>query len=92
MRRPFAAVLKATFSYAMALMDKVEGWKEEKWVGSYFTASMWIITKAVLCDGRKRDPHLDMQPILAILKKSASWVTEEFFVGSRMDYGFKWSQ
>ena len=27
---PFAAVPKATFSFAMTVMDKVEGWNEEK--------------------------------------------------------------
>ena len=46
----------------MTVMDKVDGWNEEKWVGSYFAASMWINTKAVFCDGRKRDPPLDLQP------------------------------
>ena len=30
---PFAAVPKTTFSFAMTVMDKVEGWHEEKWVG-----------------------------------------------------------
>ena len=53
---------KATFSYAMAVMDKVEGWKEEEWVGSYLAASMWM--------------HL--QPILAIIIESVSWVNEDF--------------
>ena len=32
-RRPFAAVPKAMFPFAMALMDKVEGWNDEQWVG-----------------------------------------------------------
>ena len=73
-RRPFAAVSEATFSFAMAVMDKVEGWNEEKWVGSYLAASMWKNTKAVSCDGRKRDPPLDMQTILAIIIESVSWV------------------
>ena len=50
-QRPFAAVPKATFSFAMAVMDKVEGWNDEEWVGSNLVASMWIYTKAVLCDG-----------------------------------------
>ena len=76
--RPFAAVPKATFSNAMAVMDKVEGWKEEEWVGAYFAASMWIFTKAALCDGRKRVPPVDVQTILAIIIASASWVTEDF--------------
>ena len=73
MRRPFAAVPKATFSYAMSVMDKVEGWNEEKLVGSYLAASMWIYTKAALCDGRKRDPPLDLQPFLAIIIESVTW-------------------
>ena len=77
-RRPFAAVPKATFSCAMAVMDKVEGWNDEKWVGSYFVACMWIYTKAVLCDGRTRDPPLDLQPFLAFIMESVSWVTEDF--------------
>ena len=76
-RRPFAAVPKTTFSYAMAVMDKVEGWKEQ-WVGLYFSASMWIYTKAALCDGCKRDPPLDWQPVLALIIESVSWVTEDF--------------
>ena len=76
-RRPFAAVPKATFSRAMAVMDKVEGWKEEECVLSYLAASMWIYTKAALCDGRKRDPLLDLQPVLATITESVSWVTED---------------
>ena len=55
-RWPFAAVPKATFSCAMAVMNKVGGWSEEEWVGSYLVACMWIHTKAVLCDGSRRDP------------------------------------
>ena len=34
-------------------MDKIEGWEEEKLVGSSFAACMWIYTKAVLCDGQE---------------------------------------
>ena len=75
--RPFAALPKATFSYAWQEKDKVEGWKEEKLVGLYLAASMCIHIKAALCDGRKRDPPLDLQPILAIIIESVSWVTEE---------------
>ena len=77
-RRPFAAVPKATFSGAMAVMYKVEGWNEEEWwVGSHLAASIWIYTKAALCDGRKRDPPLDLQPFLATIIESVSWVTED---------------
>ena len=39
---------KAEFSYAIAVMDKIE----ESLVGSRFAASMWIYTKAVTCNGQ----------------------------------------
>ena len=38
---------------------------------------MWIHTKAVLCDGRGRDPLLDLKPILRIIMEGVSWVTED---------------
>ena len=66
-RRPLKAVLKATFPFAMTVMDKVEGWNEEQWVGAYFAACRWICTKAVLCDGRRCDPPQDLQPKLGII-------------------------
>ena len=47
-------------------------------VGSYIVARMWTYTKAVLCDGRRRDPPLELQPILGIIVESVSWVTEDF--------------
>ena len=37
----------------MTVMDAVEGWNEEEWVGSRLAACMWICTKAVLCDGQE---------------------------------------
>ena len=68
---PFAAVPKATFSFAMTAVDKVEGRNEE--VGwSKFAASMWIYTKTVICDGRGRDPPLDLKPILRIIMESGN--------------------
>ena len=60
----------------MALMDKVGGWNEEKWVGSNFVACMWIFTKAVLCDGRRRDPPLDPNSVLGMIVENVTWVTE----------------
>ena len=53
-------------------------------MGSYLAASMWIYTKAVFCEGRKLDPPLDLQPILAIIVESVSRVIEDS-VGPRMD-------
>ena len=35
---------KSVFSYAVTVMDKVEGWNEEEWVGSRLAACMWIYT------------------------------------------------
>ena len=61
----------------MTVMDKVEGWNEEEWVGSNQAASTWIYTKAVFCDGRKRDPPSDLQPLLTIPVESVNWVTED---------------
>ena len=42
---------QAEFSYAIAVMDRIGGWKEEEseqenWVGPRFAASMWIYTKS----------------------------------------------
>ena len=63
----------------MAVLDKVEGWNEEEWVGSWLAACMWICIKAVLCGGRRRDPPLDLQqPTLGIIVESVSRATEDF--------------
>ena len=50
--------------------------KKSGW--SKFSASKWIYTKAVSCDGRGRGPPLDLKPILRIIMESVSWVTEDF--------------
>ena len=60
-RRLHAAVPKATCSLAMTLVDKVGRWSDEKWVGSNLAACMWIYTKAVLSNGRRREPPLDLE-------------------------------
>ena len=44
--RAFAAGPKSTLSFAMTVMDKVEGWNEEKSVVSNLAACMWIYTKS----------------------------------------------
>ena len=76
-RWQFAAVLNATLSFTMTVMDKVEGWNEEEWVGSYLAACMWFFTKVVLCDERRRDPPLDLQIVLGIIVEIVHWVTED---------------
>ena len=35
---------------------------------------------AALCDGRKRDPPLDLQLVLAIIRESVRWVTEDYLL------------
>ena len=70
------AAPKATFSFAMTVMDKVGGWNEEEWV-SKFAASMWIYTKAVRCDGHGRPPK-DLRQMLRIIMECVSWVCEDF--------------
>ena len=80
-KKPFrrclhTAVPKETFPDAMTSMDKVGGWNEEKWEGSNLAACMLIYTKAVLSNGRRRDPPLDLESILGIIVESVSWVTE----------------
>ena len=67
-------VPEAACSFAMTVMDKVEGWNEEKWVNTHLAACMWIYTKAVLCDGRP----WTYQPTLGIIVENVSWVTEDF--------------
>ena len=71
-------VPNATFSFAMTVMNEVEGWNEEQWVGSKFAASMWMYTKVVLCDWRGRGPPLDLKPLLTNIMESVSWVTDDF--------------
>ena len=47
-------------------------------MGLYLAESMWVQTKAALCDGRKRDPPWNVQTIQAIIIESVSWVIEDF--------------
>ena len=70
-RRPFAALPKATFCYAMTVMDKVEGWTRVK-VGK--KKNGYDRTSPRQCG---YTPPLDLQSTLATMIESASWVTEE---------------
>ena len=60
----------------MASMDKVGGWNEEERVGSNLAACVWIYTKAVVCDGRRRDPPLDLEVVHGKNVENVTWVTE----------------
>ena len=54
---------KAVFSCAMTLMDKIRGWEdEERWVGSTFTACMWIYTEEALTRGTSTRPGTRRAP------------------------------
>ena len=72
---------KAVFSYAMAVMDKICGLeKEETWVGSPFSACVWIYTKAVLCDEQEIHGGI-LQAKEVLHHESVNWVREEAFEG-----------
>ena len=73
---------KKVFSYAMTVMDKIDGWEEgeEKMVGSRIAACTWIHTKAVLCEGQESTQKYlrrRLQPTL----ESVNWVCEEAMEG-----------
>ena len=71
------AQLKAVFSYAITVMDKICDWsEEEKWVGSLFAACMWVYYKCVLCDGKEMTNHFLKGRVLSIME-SVIWVCEE---------------
>ena len=68
---------KAVFSYAMTVMDKIGGWREEqKWVGSLFAACLWICTEAVLCDELDSTQEYLRRRMLSIME-SVNWVCDE---------------
>ena len=67
---------KSVSSCAMTVMDKVEGWNEQQWVGSKFAACMWLYIAAVLCDGQEpTQEHLRWR--LSIIRECVSWVCED---------------
>ena len=60
-----AVQTKAEFSYVIAMMDRVGDWEEgdeyENSKGVRFAASMWICTKAVVCNRPKTHARLSCQ-------------------------------
>ena len=68
---------KAVFSYAMTVVDKICGWRDEQqWIGSLFAACMWIQTKAVLCVEHDSTQEYLKRRMLSILE-SVNWVCED---------------
>ena len=66
----------AEFSYAIAVMDKIEGWEEESWVGSKFAASMWIHTKAVICNGQDNMQEYRVLKCRSMME-AVNWVCDD---------------
>ena len=61
----------------MTVVDKICGWRQEqKWVGSFFAACMWIGTKTVLCDEHDSTQEYLRKKMLSIME-SVNWVCEE---------------
>ena len=69
---------KAVLSFAMTVMDKIDGWDEEQWVGSKDAACKWKNTTCVLCDGQESTQDYLERRLLSI-KESVYWVCEEAF-------------
>ena len=67
---------KSMFSYALTVMDKVEGWIEEQWVGARLAACMWIYTVCVLCEGQESTQEY-LKPRFVVIRESDSWVCED---------------
>ena len=63
------ALPKSVFSYAVTVMNKVEGWNDANLVGSKFAACMWI----VLCDGQGPTQE-NLRRTLSTILESVSWV------------------
>ena len=72
---------KSVFSYAMAVMDKIEGWEEEgKWVGSRFAAFMWIYTTAAIWNGQENPQEYFMQRFRSIMEE-VNWLCDDVLDG-----------
>ena len=67
---------KTVCSYAMEVMDKLESWEEESWVGSRFAACMWIYTKAVLCNGQENMQEYKLLKFRSIME-AVNWVCDD---------------
>ena len=81
---------KAAFSDALAIMDRVGGWRfgHEKGsqIGTIFAACMWVHTKAVICNGQRHMETFRINKRNSITE-AASWVLCPLFrqttIGSR---------
>ena len=73
---------KGKFSYAIPVMDRIGGWEEgeeqESWVGTRFAASMWIYTKAVVCNGQSHMQNFKIFKLRSILE-AVNWVGDDAF-------------
>ena len=68
--------MKAEFSNAMAVMDKIRGWEQENLVGSRFAASKWIFTTAVICNGQGNMQEYRLLKLRSIME-AVNWVWDD---------------
>ena len=63
---------KAGFSCAIEIMDRIGSWEEgdeqENWVGGRRVASMWVYTKAVVCNGQRNMQTFRVNKKMSILQ------------------------
>ena len=61
-------------------MDRIGGWEEgdeqENWVGARFVSSIWIYTKAVVCNGHSHMQNFIINKLRSILE-AVSWVCDD---------------
>ena len=60
---------KAEFSCAVTVIDKIGGWedgKQEDLIGARLGASVWICTKALVCNGQRNMEHFRMNEMTSI--------------------------
>ena len=68
---------KAVFSYAMRLMEKINGWEDEaRWLGSKFAACMWIYTKEALTGGQTLNQEQEeyLKKRIMSIMRCTNWV------------------
>ena len=69
----------SVFSFALAILDKICGWEQErKWVGSLLVECVWIFIKAVLCNGQQ-PPENELQGRMLSIMQSVNGVCEDAF-------------
>ena len=75
------AIQTKEFSNAIAVMDRIGGWEEggeqENWVGARFAASIWIHTKAAVCNGESHSVLEEVNWVCDDARDDHVWVSEQ---------------